>query len=65
MLPSTWLCEAKLPMSEVMDVTLSCTASNQQVADLTLGCLAPVLGLFLMVFLLINGLLLDKGCRGP
>lgn len=43
--------------SEATDFTLSQTASDQQVADLTPGCLAPMLGLFLMVSPLMNGLL--------
>lgn len=54
-----------MPGSEATDATLSHTASDPQVADLTPGCLAPKLSLFLEVFLLMNGLLPHKGCRGP
>lgn len=66
-LPSTWLCKAKLLMfgSEATDFTLSQTASDQQVADLTPGCLAPVLGLFLIVFPLMHGLLPKRAAGKP
>lgn len=51
--------------SEATDFTLSQTTSDQQAADLTSGCLAPMLGLFLMVFPLMNGLLPKRAAGDP
>lgn len=51
--------------SEAIDFTLSQKASDQQAADLTPGCLVPMLGLFLMVFPLMNGLLPKRAAGDP